>query len=61
MTFTGVGGTGASFSSPIVSQDPVWDVASIFEIISRGLALIGVNLQSAAISQFAEQIKREGQ
>lgn len=61
MTFTGTGGAGATFSSPIVSQDPVWDNASIFEIISRGLALIGVNLQSAAISQFAEQIKREGQ
>lgn len=61
MTFSGPGGTGATFSSPIVSYDPVWDVASIFDIIQRALAFIGVNLQSQAISQFAEQIKREGQ
>lgn len=61
MTFTGVGGTGATFSSPIVSTDPVWDVATIFDIIQRALSIIGVNLQSQAISQFAEQIKREGQ
>lgn len=43
------------------SQQPVWDDLSIFEIIQRALSMIGVNLQSAAISQFAEQIKREGQ
>lgn len=47
--------------TPGVSIDPVWDDAAIFEIISRALSLIGVNLQSAAISQFAESIKREGQ
>jgi len=45
----------------VQSIDPVWDDASIFEIITRALSLIGVNLQSAAVSQFAEQIKREGQ
>lgn len=61
MTFTGVGGTGATFSSPIVSTDPIWDIATIFDIIQRALSIIGVNLQSQAISQFAEQIKREGQ
>jgi hypothetical protein len=43
------------------SVQPVWDDLSIFEIIQRALSMIGVNLQSAAISQFAEQIKREGQ
>lgn len=61
MTFTGVGGVGATFSSPIISIDPVWDDASIFEIISRALMLIGVNLQSTAIEQFATEIKRNGQ
>jgi hypothetical protein len=61
MTFAGVGGTGATFSSPIVSTDPIWDIATIFDIIQRALSIIGVNLQSQAISQFAEQIKREGQ
>lgn len=43
------------------SQQPVWDDLSIFDIIQRALSMIGVNLQSAAISQYAEQIKREGQ
>lgn len=43
------------------SYQPVWDDLSIFEIIQRALSMIGVNLQSAAISQYAEQIKRDGQ
>lgn len=43
------------------SIQPVWDDLSIFDIIQRALAMIGVNLQSAAISQYAEQIKKEGQ
>ncbi len=45
----------------VLTAQPVWDDVSMFEIITRALSLIGVNLQSAAVSQFAEQIKREGQ
>lgn len=44
-----------------ISLQPVWDDLSIFDIIQRALSMIGVNLQSTAISQYAEQIKREGQ
>jgi len=50
---------------PVYSEDhstqPVWDDLSIFEIITRALAMVGVNLQSQAVVQYAEQIKREGQ
>lgn len=52
-------GNGIIFQS--IPNQPVWDDLSIFEIIQRALSMIGVNLQSAAISQYAEQIKREGQ
>lgn len=43
------------------STQPVWDDASILEIIVRALALVGVNLQLGAVSQYAEQIKTQGQ
>ena len=45
----------------VLTAQPVWDDVAMFEIISRALSLIGVNLQSQAISQYAELIKREGQ
>ena len=43
------------------SVQPVWDNAAMFEILTRALAMVGVNLQSAAVVQYAEQIKQEGQ
>ena len=44
------------------SVQPVWDDLAIMDIISRALAMIGVNLQAAQISQYAQQIKMtEGQ
>jgi len=61
MTFTGTGGTGATFDAPIVSEDPVWDNASILEIIVRGLAIIGVNLQLNVVEQYSMAIKNQGQ
>ena len=61
MTFTGVGGSGATFSSPIISVNPVWDDASILEIIIRALAIIGVNLQLNVVEQYSMQIKNQGQ
>lgn len=61
MTFTGVGGTGATFSAPIVSVDPVWDDATMLEIIVRALAIIGVNLQLNTVEQYSMNIKNQGQ
>lgn len=44
------------------SVQPVWTDLEIFEIISRALQMIGVNLQANQISQYAQQIKMtEGQ
>jgi hypothetical protein len=47
--------------SEIHSTQPVWDYASMLEIIVRALAIIGVNLQLPVVSQYAEQIKKTGQ
>ena len=43
------------------SVNPVWHVTSILEIVTRALAMVGVNLQAAAISQYAQEIKANGQ
>lgn len=47
--------------SPSVSYQPVWDDASILEIIVRALAIIGVNLQSNIVEQYSMSIKNQGQ
>lgn len=46
---------------PALSVDPVWDDVSMLEILARVLALVGINLQSGAISQYASMIKETGQ
>lgn len=43
------------------SVQPVWDDASILEIIVRALRLIGVNLQYNDVSAYANQIQVQGQ
>jgi hypothetical protein len=60
ITLTG-DGTGGVLSSPIVSFDPVWDNASMLEIIIRSLSLIGVNLQLNTVEQYSAIIKNQGQ
>lgn len=47
--------------NPIKSTQPVWDDASILEIIVRALAIIGVNLQLNVVQQYAQTIKTQGQ
>lgn len=47
--------------SPIHSTQPIWDEASILEIIARALSMIGINLQAPAVLQYSEQIKSQGQ
>jgi hypothetical protein len=43
------------------SSQPVWDDASLLEIIIRALSLVSVNLQMGVLNQYVEQVKREGQ
>jgi hypothetical protein len=43
------------------SEDPEWDDLDMLEIISRALRMVGVNLQSNAVSQYANEITKTGQ
>lgn len=43
------------------SIQPVWDDASMLDIIFRALKIIGVNLQLAAVVQYSNDIKNNGQ
>lgn len=42
------------------STDPLWYDLDCYEVISRALRIVGVNLQSNVISQYAEEIKTQG-
>lgn len=43
------------------SVNPVWDDAAFMDIIGRCLRMIGVNLQDNQVSQYAEELKQQGQ
>lgn len=43
------------------SVQPVWGDTSMMDIISRALAMVGVNLQAPVIAQYANDIKNNGQ
>lgn len=43
------------------SVDPLWNDVDCLEIITRALSMVGVNLQSAAVMQYANQITKGGQ
>lgn len=43
------------------SVQPVWDTIAMYDILARALSLVGTNLQSAAIIQFAAEKKEKGQ
>ncbi len=47
--------------NPATSQDPVWSEGDMMNVISRALKIIGVNLDSNSVSQFATEIKTTGQ
>lgn len=47
--------------NPIGSVQPIWDSTAMLEIITRALRMVGVSLQFAEVSQYAEQIKNQGQ
>lgn len=44
-----------------LSAQPVWDDASMLEIIVRALAIIGVNLQLNVVEQYSMEVKNQGQ
>lgn len=47
--------------NPATSVDPEWQELDLLEIISRALRMIGVNLQSGVITQYANEITKTGQ
>ena len=56
-----ISGTGIPVYSSGASTQPVWDDASILEIIVRALSIIGVNLQLNVVEQYSMAIKNQGQ
>jgi hypothetical protein len=46
---------------PANSVDPEWDDVEMMEIIGKALRMVGVNLQANEISQYAQEIKIQGQ
>jgi len=47
--------------NPSTSQQPVWGDVDMLNIISRALRMIGVNLESSTVSQYANEVKNIGQ
>lgn len=47
--------------NPIGSQDPEWYDLDAMQIISRALAMLGVNLQLNMVQQYAQSIKNTGE
>jgi hypothetical protein len=47
--------------NPATSIDPEWYDADMLDVIARALALVGVNLESPQIEQYANMIKQAGQ
>lgn len=43
------------------SVAPIWTDTDMMEVIARALRLVGINLQSAVVSQYANEIKTVGQ
>lgn len=54
-------GNGRPVYDPIKSVDCVFYETDQLDIIGRALAMVGVSLDANAISQFAQQIKIQGQ
>ena len=46
---------------PATSTQPVWDEASLLDIVVRALAIVGVNLQLNVVIGYSQQIKTQGQ
>jgi hypothetical protein len=46
--------------NPATSQDPVWGVTDLMNIVARALQKIGVNLDANGVYKYAEEIKMVG-
>lgn len=53
-------GNGREVYNPTGSTQPLWSEVDLFEVISRCLKIVGVNLQLPILYQYAEQVKKEG-
>ena len=53
--------TGVGVNPSTGSVQPVWDDATMLDIIVRALAIIGVNLQLNTVEQYSMNIKNQGQ
>lgn len=51
---------GRPIYNPAISSDPEWQREDVMEIIARVMRIMGVNLQAAEVSQYAETIKNTG-
>jgi len=54
-------GNGRPVYNAAASVDPVWYDVDMLDIITRALAIVGTNLQSAQVLQYANMIKTQGQ
>lgn len=54
-------GNGLPVYDSVNSVDPIWDDLSIWDIVSRALDMVGVNLQAPQVAQYAAQIKNVSQ
>jgi hypothetical protein len=52
---------GRKIYDPGTSTDPAWYDLDMLDIIVRALSMVGVNLQSGAVQQYAQLIKAGGQ
>ena len=53
--------SGRPVYDPANSTDPVWADVTLMDIISRALVMVGVNLQSPVVMQYANDLKNNGQ
>lgn len=56
-----VDGNGRPVYSPAGSQDPIWYDVDCYEVTSRALKMVGVNLSAPEVSQYADGIIKQGQ
>lgn len=59
--WSSVAGSDPAVYSPGTSDDPVWYDLDCYEVIARALRMVGVNLQASVVSQYAEEIKNNGE
>lgn len=54
-------GNGRPVYNAGASTDPIWDDTDMMQVIVRSLKMVGINLQSGMIEQYANEVKENGQ